>query len=689
MTMLKERRALADCEVRAVEADDRTFEISFSSEYDQGERWYGIEVLSHQPGHVRLGRLQAGAAVLVDHETSRHVGTTRDARLDGGKGRVRTRFGSDADSEKVRLQVAEGIKKDVSVGYRVHHMTEMGQRADGSEYKRAVDVGLFASARRSFEDAGRFDRRAFLADLDKRHGAVERAADSTPKFLVDDWEPYEVSYVAIPFDPTVGLDRSLAAEAPATAQPLETPTMSDQTTAAPAATQQPDIRIIASDAIKAERERSQEIRAMGAAHGLQSEAEAAVNGDTSVHDFRKTVLEKLTQAGKITKAEDPSLGLSEKEVRQYSVSRLMYAMLEPNDRAAQKAAGFEIECSVEARKKAPIDEQALHASHRAAGFKVPVDVFSAPITDNAAAARAMMARLMQRDLSVGTTTAGGHLVATDLLAASFIELLRNRMVLGGLGITVLDGLVGNIAIPSMTAGASTYWVAEATAVTESQAAFGQVTMTPKTVGMFTDYSRKTLLQTTPSIEALVRADLAAGIAHEMDRVGLAGSGSGAEPTGVINTAGIGAVAGGTNGAAPTYANMVSLEEAVGVANADMGNLAYVTNAKMRAQLKLTQVFASTSGQPVWAGNEVNGYRAATTNAMPSTLTKGSSSGVCSAIAYGNWGDLMVGMWGGLDLILDPYALATAGGRRIVALQDCDVKVRRAASFAAMLDALRS
>jgi HK97 family phage major capsid protein len=184
-------------------------------------------------------------------------------------------------------------------------------------------------------------------------------------------------------------------------------------------------------------------------------------------------------------------------------------------------------------------------------------------------------------------------------------------------------------------------------------------------------------------------DLASGIAQEIDRVGLAGSGSGAEPTGVINTAGIGAVAGGTNGLAPTYAHMVSLEEAVAIANADIGNMAYVTNAKMRAQLKLTQVFASTNGTPVWMDNEVNGYGAVATNSMPSNLTKGTSSGVCSAIAFGNWSDLMIGMWGGLDLILDPYALATAGGRRIVALQDVDVKVRRAASFAAMLDALRA
>jgi HK97 family phage major capsid protein len=233
-------------------------------------------------------------------------------------------------------------------------------------------------------------------------------------------------------------------------------------------------------------------------------------------------------------------------------------------------------------------------------------------------------------------------------------------------------------------------VTEGNPVTESEAAFGQVALTPKTVGMFTDYTRRALLQTTPAIEALVRADLAGGLAVEIDRAGIAGSASGGQPRGIINTAGIGAVPGGATGAAPTYAHMVALEEAVSVANADVGNMALLTNAKMRAQLRLTQVFASTNGAPVWASdNTVLGYRAEVSNNVPSNLTKSTSVGVCSAIIFGNFADVIMGMWSGLDLILDPYALATSGGRRIVALQDVDVALRRAASFAAMLDALRT
>lgn len=633
-----QKRALV-YERGAIDQEARTVELAFASDAPY-ERWWGVEILDCTASAVNLERLNNRHPLLLDHNTRDQIGVVEKAWVDSDrKCRALVKFSRSARAEEIFQDVIDGIRELVSVGYSIDDMV------------------------------------------------LESRTDETATYRVTNWTPFEVSIVSVPADASVGIGRSLAAEASRTAQPKETP-MSDTTTAAPAATTQPDIRVIETQARTAERERAQAIRAMGLAHSLADEATAAIDAGTSVDAFRATVLQKLEERGKIKPAVAPELGLTEREQQQFSVARLMMALLEPNDKALQRAAGFEIECSVAARKLRPIDDGALHAGHRHAGYTIPVDVLKGSIAREAKVAEAVRSMLAQRDLTVGTASAGGNLVATDLLAGSFIDLLRNRMVLAQLGATVLDGLTGNVAIPSQTSGASTYWVAENVDVTESQAAFGQVTLTPKTVGMFTDFGRKTLLQATPAIEALVRADLANGIAAEIDRVGLAGSGSGAEPRGVINTAGIGAVAGGTNGAAPTYAHMVSLEEAVGIANADIGSLSYVTNAKMRAQLKLTQVFASTNGQPVWQGNEVNGYRAVATNSMPSNLTKGSASGTCSAIAYGNWVDLLVGFWSGLDLILDPYANATKGGRRIVALQDCDTAARRAASFAAMLDALR-
>lgn len=629
-----------------INVEARTVEIAFAST-DPYERWWGTEILECTPAAVDLSRLNNRHPLLLNHDPASQIGVIEKAWVDSDRMcRATVRFSRGELGQEVFQDVQDGIRELVSVGYSIDEMVLESRTEDSATYR------------------------------------------------VIAWTPYEVSIVSIPADATVGVGRSLAPAGDSTALPKENP-VSETTTTAPAATQQPDIRVIADNARTSERDRVNAITAMGQAHELVDAAGAAVRDGTEVNAFRQTVLDKLVERGKLKPATHaPEIGLSDKERRQYSMVRLMYALTDPNDKEAQRLAGFEIECSVAARKLQPVDDVGSHAAHRHAGYRVPHDMMAAPLaTDQTSAAEAvrLLSRLMaKRDLTVASATAAGNLVATELLASSFIELLRNRMCLVGLGATVLDGLVGNLAIPSQTAGASTYWVTEGNAVTETALTTGQVTLTPKTVGMFTDYTRKALLQATPSIEALVRADLANGLAVEIDRAGINGSASGGEPRGIISTSGIGAVAGGTNGAAPTYAHMVALEEAVAIANADVGSMAFCTNAKMRAQLRTTQVFASTNGVPVWASdNTVLGYRSSVSNNVPATLTKGTASGVCSAILFGNFNDLLLGLWGGLDLILDPFTLATSGGRRIVALQDVDVAVRRAASFAAMLDALRT
>jgi len=365
--------------------------------------------------------------------------------------------------------------------------------------------------------------------------------------------------------------------------------------------------------------------------------------------------------------EDPRIGMSERETQRYSLLRAIRAAATGDWRGA----GLELEAS---------RAVAQHLKREPRGFFVPFDWM----------VRQAGAGGEQRDLVVGTDTAGGYTVSTDLLADSFIELLRNRMVVRTAGATVLAGLIGDVAIPRQTGGATAYWVAESGAPTESQQAFDQVALTPHTVGAFTDISRKLLLQSSLDIEAFVRSDLATALALAIDYAALHGSGSSNQPTGVAHTTGIGSVAGGTNGAAPTWAHIVQLETEVAVDNADIGRLAYVTNAKVRGKLKQTE---KASGTDLWVwtdgANPLNGYRALVSNQVRSDLDKGTSTGVCSAIFFGNWADLLIGMWGTLDILVDPYTGSTSGTVRVVAFQDVDVTVRHPESFGAMLDALTS
>lgn len=367
---------------------------------------------------------------------------------------------------------------------------------------------------------------------------------------------------------------------------------------------------------------------------------------------------EVPQRPMVREAPDAKVGMGARDMRQYSLVRAIRASLAGDWRGAE----LEREASEATAKRIRREPHS---------FFVPQDV------------------LESRDLTVGTPTAGGNLVET-VLAQSFIELLRNRMVVRSAGARVLSGLVGDVAIAKQTGGATSYWVAESGSPTESQLSVGQVPLTPHTVGAYTDISRKLLKQASLDIEAMVRGDLATAIALAVDYAALHGSGSSNEPTGIANTSGIGAVVGGTNGAAPTWENIVELETDVGTANADIGALAYVTNAKVRGKLKTTEK-ASGTAQFVWESGQtpLNGYPALVSGQVRDDLDKGTSTGVCSAIFFGNWRDLVIGMWGALDVLVDPYTGGTSGTVRVVAFQDADIAVRHAGSFAAMLDALTS
>lgn len=648
------------------------------------EPW--IEVLGHKPDEVDLTRLNGGAPVLANHDRWTAVGktplagigATEKAWIEGGRliaDIVISRREALAD---MRQDIADGLVRNVSIGYFINERVLVKANGEGQP----------------------------------------------DEYRVTSWLPFEISPVDIPADASVGLGR--AAQDPEPPAPryrvvdlppavgttigersMNTRTDAPAEAAAPATppAAQPvaralDIALTGPDPLAAERERAREIRALGRQFKLEGDADKAIDAGTSVDAFRAAVLATLQDKGTLRPAESPEIGMSERDIKQFSFCRALLAAADPAH--AHALAPFELECSRAAQDKRGDSRDKA----REVAITIPVDVLNRGLAISPAiamaAARNLIARAQRnsagalaayRDLVVGTPTAGGNLVATELLGSSFIELLRNAMVLDKLGVTWLRDLNGNLAIPGQTGGATAYWVAESGAPTESQQTIGQVTLTPKTVGAFTDYSRRLLLQSSIDVEVFVRADLAATIGQAVQTGALNGSGASNEPTGLLNTSGIGSVAGGTNGAAPTYDHMVDLESAVAVANADVGAMAYLTNAKVRGKLRKTQEFASTNGKPVWTSGrergigEVLGYDAAVTNTMPSNLVKGSSGAVCSAIAYGNWADLIIGLWGGLDILLDPYTGATSGTKRVVALQDVDIAARRVASFAAMKDAL--
>ena len=346
------------------------------------------------------------------------------------------------------------------------------------------------------------------------------------------------------------------------------------------------------------------------------------------------------------------------ECRSFSLTRAIAAQL-PN---STLDAGHEREIS---------QELARRSGRSFEGIAVPVSVFEQ--------------RVQTTTLPVAGP--GSNLVSTDYRGDLYIDRLRNAIKVRQLGATVLSGLTGNVDIPRLKGSVTSGWVAENAALTGSDAQFEKISMTPKHVGALAEYSRNMIQQASPDIETLLRHDMAAMLAEAVDLAAIAGTGAANQPRGILNTAGIGSVAIGTNGGPITWASVIDLIAAVETANAS-GN-GFLTNSKVtKSARKTLKTAADTSSNMVMTSpNELAGYQLQATNLCPGNLTKGTANSVCSALIFGNWADLLLGYWSALDILVNPYESTaySKGNVQIRAMMTMDVQVRQPASFAAIQD----
>lgn len=293
-------------------------------------------------------------------------------------------------------------------------------------------------------------------------------------------------------------------------------------------------------------------------------------------------------------------------------------------------------------------------------------------------------RVEKRD-TIATTTDAAGLIPT-VQSPTLIDVLRHRVVLRRMGAKVLTNMVGSFSLPKKTAANSFEWVSEGSKATGSEVTVGNVAFSEKTLTGWTELTRSLMKQSSFDAELIARQDLVEGLAVGLDYAGLANPSGGDGPVGLLYIAGVPTVAMGTNGLAPTWAKIVEMETNVWANDADAESMGYVFNAVTRGKLKTTEK-ASGTAQFIWQDGQVNGYNAATSNQLPADLDKGSSSGICSAGVFGNFGDLVFALWGGLDVLADPYTKAKEGNVVLTIHQSADVNVRRVESFARVLDVL--
>ena len=268
-------------------------------------------------------------------------------------------------------------------------------------------------------------------------------------------------------------------------------------------------------------------------------------------------------------------------------------------------------------------------------------------------------------------------------ALTYIGKLRNATLGRKLGVRYLDGLQGQIAF--VTGGADAAWVAEEAAASKQKPAYSKAVMSPKRLQVLQGVTYDLMHQSSKALDDLIMEDFVKAHAVALDAAIFTGSGSSGQPTGVLAAANTNSIAIDTNGGPLTHALLVQMETEVGIDNGLLDDtLAYVSNAKVQGKLKTIPQIA---GYPYYLMNDgkVNGYPFYMSNAIPSNLTKGDSTGVCSAAIFGNWSEVLVGSWGGLQIIVDPYTAKANGVLEISAAAYHDILVRTPAAFCKIVD----
>lgn len=460
-------------------------------------------------------------------------------------------------------------------------------------------------------------------------GANEKR-EGSEIFRVTRWLPMEVSLVAIPADQTVGVGRSVAPERDT--QPVNS--------VQPTQIMETKIEVTQQGESPADfTKRKAELLARGKQYGMVEEAYEAIERGTTIQEFTDKVLAKRFNGKPVADVKEANIGMSERETKQFSIRK---AIMDIVDTGALQ--GLEREASMAAATKY---NRASTQQH----INIPFEVMS------------------KRADTAGTGSQGGYGIQTNVL--SLVELLRNKMRTAQAGVKQMAGLVGNVSFPKQTGAATLNWLAETAANTGSSQTLGQVNMTPHRAAAFTDFSRQLMIQNSFDTEAYVRNDLANVGALGLDLAVLAGTGASNQPTGILNTSGIGTV---TFSAAATWAKMVSFYTAINTANADIGAINWIASPDCVGKWQTNPKIGSTFPTFIMEDGKVNGYPVLDTAQAANDI-----------VYFGVFSQCVLGLWGGVTLLVDPYTQAASGLVRIHTEFFADVGVLQPTAFAVSTD----
>lgn len=456
------------------------------------------------------------------------------------------------------------------------------------------------------------------------HQLKQEKSDTADIVRATDWEPLEVSIVSVPADPTVGIGRAAVLEIDTEILGAEPDQPADPQEAA-------DIPVAPVVEDKA-----------GTTDGCEFRAGAVIE---VVAPTAPLIQEQSTMS---------QVDLSPTERKSYSYARAIAAALGRAE--GQNVSGFEVEVSQDIERNLPPNTR----SH--GGIYVPLSLSRTAVAESL----------------YNTATKGAETVFTE--PGELIDMLRNQSTAVRLGARVMGGLMGPVSFPKQATSNTAYWMPEndGTDVTAGNATLGSVTLSPKTLQATTAYSRQLVAQSTLDVEAFIRADLAAVHALAWDKAVFHGAGASNEPDGLYHISGTNSVA---MGGVPTFAKLIDMVTEVNKDNALAGSLAFATTPGMAGKLAQTLVASAAGSNMIWSGplngnGNVAGYNALSTNQVLATLGGGSEHG----LLFGDWSQVMIGQWGNMEIIVDPYAKKKQGLLEITSFQMCDIAFRHVTAF---------
>ncbi len=267
------------------------------------------------------------------------------------------------------------------------------------------------------------------------------------------------------------------------------------------------------------------------------------------------------------------------------------------------------------------------------------------------------------------TQTGSGIAPTNVLA--YADAMREASVFDKVGANILSGLSANTTIP-VTGASSVEWEGEVDAAADGGAQFGKVELNPVRLAAYVNISKQLLMQNGNAAEAAIIRDLGRAVGQKMDAAIFTTAGVTGAPDSLGELASTTFTEAAYSANASIMADFVSAEQALAEAGGLEGNLSYVASPALMAELKRSAQVASVSAGV--QGSLINGYPAYFTNGCTKV------AGTSADFYFGDFSKLYIGMFGGLDIMVDPYSVAVNGQTRLVLNQYMDWGVSNGAGF---------